>query len=384
MTQNMQVEMRPIDSIRPYPGNPRSNEGAVASVAKSIQAFGFRQPIVVDAQGIIVVGHTRWKAARQLGLTEVPVHVANELTEEQCRAYRIGDNRTNELAEWDTDKLREEFLSLGDIDISAMGFTDESLRMSLGLSMQGKNPDSIPKAPTEAITKPGGVWLLGSHRLMCGSALDGTSVATVTKGRMPLAITDPPFELDAYEQARALRLAGVKTAVVVGGGREIFALTNMEDFRLRFDFVIVYDRSVMLTGKSSLIYRHNKIMLMDYDEASDAPPGFSTGVVAGRGVAFDRDKWATITGTKCSVLQASVQRSIYGYGKPCDVFRCFVRAMDSATVYDPFGGSGTGMIACEIEGRAWVGMELEPGVCDIAVARWEAFTGKKAILEESK
>jgi len=174
-------------------------------------------------------------------------------------------------------------------------------------------------------------------------------------------------------------LAGVKTAVVLGGGRQIFRLAALEDFQVRFDFVIVYDRSVSLTAKSSLIYRHNRVLLLDCAGEESGGAGFAAGAVLGKGVGFNRDKYASITGTKCSVLQAPVQKDLYGYGKVCDIFRAFVRAMEADTVYDPFAGSGTGMIASEIEGKEWVGVELEPWVADIAVRRWEAFTGRKAV-----
>ena len=117
----MNVELRPIDSIKPYGKNPRKNDAAVDGVAESIRRFGFRQPIVVDAEGVIVVGHTRWKAARKLGLSEVPVHVADGLTDDEARAYRLVDNRTAELAEWDPDLLRGELDAL-EADVGAFGF----------------------------------------------------------------------------------------------------------------------------------------------------------------------------------------------------------------------------------------------------------------------
>ena len=379
----MKVEIWETKRIRPCQDNPRVNDQAVEAVARSIETFGFRQPVVVDTDGVIVVGHTRWKAAVALGLAEVPVHVARDLSPEKARAYRIADNKVGELADWNADRLSEEILALcEDFDMTAFGFSAEELSDLIAPSVFPGDPDDMPEPPDEPVTQPGDLWILGDHRLLCGSCLDGADVSRVAGGPMPLAITDPPFEMPAHEQARALRLASVKTAVVLGGGKEIFTLACLEDYRLRFDFVVVYDRSVFMTGKTSLMYRHNRVMLMDYDEEDEvAATGFSNGIVAGRGVSFDRDKWASITATKCSVLQAPVQKNLYGYGKACDVFRAFVRAMQCDSVYDPFGGSGTGMIACEIEGKAWTGVEIRPEVCDIAVKRWEAFTGRKADLD---
>ncbi|MHC4713937.1 MAG: ParB N-terminal domain-containing protein [Planctomycetota bacterium] len=377
----MKTESWETDRIQPYENNPRVNEPAVDAVARSIDKFGFRQPIVVDASGVIVVGHTRWKAAKKLGLEEVPVHVAADLSPERARAYRIADNKTAELSSWDNEALSSELRSIRDIglDLESLGFSDDLLR-DLIMDEPGLiDRDEVPAPPSEAITRHGDLWLLGKHRLLCGSSIEPSDVARLAESPVALAITDPPFDMDALEQVRALRLAGVKTAVVFGAGREIFRLANTKEYALRFDFVIVYDRSVALSGKKSLIYRHNRILLMDCALGVPGPDdGCTSGCVIGRGIDFSRDKYASVTGTHCSVLQAPVQRHIYGYGKCCDLFRAFVRAMDSPVIYDPFAGSGTSLIACEIEGKQWLGMELDPAVVDIAVKRWEEFTGRKA------
>lgn len=378
----MQIKEWETGQLRPYPGNPRINEKAVDAVAGSIAKFGFRQPIVVDSEGVIIVGHARWEAAKKLGLREVPVHVANDLDPELTRAYRIADNRTAELSDWDTERLVAELRDLTDNKplLDGLGFTANELACLLGQPAGLADSDALPERIDQPVIRTGDLWRLGRHALLCGNALVSKDVFRILEGKVTLAITDPPFEMDAYEQAKALRLAAVRTAVVFGGGREIFRLANVEDYRLRFDFVIVYDRGVCLTGKTSLIYRHNRILLLDAETSEpEEGRGFSSGVVIGQGVPFDRDGYASITGTKMSVLQAPVQKAIYGYGKCCDLFRAFVRAMDSDVVYDPFAGSGTGMIAAEIEGKTWRGIEIDPAVADIAVRRWERFTGQKAV-----
>ena len=167
----MLVQMRPIDSIRPYPGNPRRNDDAVDAVAKSLREFGFRQPIVVDADGVIIVGHTRLKAALQLGLAEVPVHVAAGLTPAQTKAYRLADNRTAAIATWDDDALVTELLGLQDqgYDLDLTGFDADDLSRLLGYGDPAPtgDPEDIPEPPAEAVTRPGDVWLLGGHRLVC-------------------------------------------------------------------------------------------------------------------------------------------------------------------------------------------------------------------------
>ena len=158
------VMMRP-DELKPYERNPRINDKAVDGVARSIQEFGFRQPIVVDAENVIVCGHTRWKAAQKLGLKEVPVHVARELTPEQVRAYRIADNKLQDLAVWDMELLPIELKEIQDlgVDLSLIGFPEEELaRLLEGEMTPGlTDPDDVPEPPDEAVTKPGDLWQLG-------------------------------------------------------------------------------------------------------------------------------------------------------------------------------------------------------------------------------
>jgi len=178
----VKIELRPLASLKPYEANPRINDDAVDAVAASLKQFGFRQPIVVDEAGVIVCGHTRWKAAQRLALEKVPVHVAKDLTPEQIRAYRIADNKTAELAEWDMDLLAVELGALRelDIDLASLGFDEDDLAKLLGGGVtEGlTDPDSIPAPPDEATTRPGDLWLLGEHRLLCG---DSSSPADVDR-----------------------------------------------------------------------------------------------------------------------------------------------------------------------------------------------------------
>jgi hypothetical protein len=173
----MLVEMRPIASIRPYENNPRINDAAVDAVAASLQAFGWRQPLVVDEEGVIIVGHTRYKAALKLGWTEPPVHVAAGLTPAQAKAYRIADNRTAQLSGWDDDKLPLELMGLQEagFDLDLTWFSgDELLRLLGSEANDGQgDPDAIPEPPDEAVTQPGDLWLLGKHRLLCGDVGPG-------------------------------------------------------------------------------------------------------------------------------------------------------------------------------------------------------------------
>src|SRR5829696_6979671 len=163
----MEVVMRPVGSIKPYENNPRDNDAAVDAVAASLRAFGFRQPIVVDESDVIIVGHTRYKAALKLGMTEVPVHVARGLSPEQARAYRIADNQTATLATWDEDKLPLELMALqqADFDLALTGFPeDELLRLLTAPPAEAlSDPDEVPEPPAEPVTQPGDLWVLGRH-----------------------------------------------------------------------------------------------------------------------------------------------------------------------------------------------------------------------------
>lgn len=192
----MKVELRDVDTIQPYAKNPRINDEAVDAVATSIQEFGFRQPIVVDERGIIVVGHTRWKAAKQLGLAKVPVHVAKDLSAEKVRAYRLADNATADLAQWNYELLPIEMgeLKAAGLDLDVLGFGDELGRIMdmAGLKQGLTDPDQVPEPPDEPVTRPGDVWQLGQHRLLCGDAGKAADVDGLLEGAtIRLVNTDP-------------------------------------------------------------------------------------------------------------------------------------------------------------------------------------------------
>jgi ParB-like chromosome segregation protein Spo0J len=170
----MVIELRNINEITPYARNPRINDGAVEAVAASLKEFGFRQPIVVDGDGLIIVGHTRHKAALKLGLKQVPVHVATDLTPAQIRAYRIADNQTATIAEWDLARLPIEIMALEEegFNLDLLAFSAEELARIMSRDQKDGlcDPDDVPELPEQPITQPGDLWLLGDHRLLCGDA----------------------------------------------------------------------------------------------------------------------------------------------------------------------------------------------------------------------
>ena len=212
----MKIELRQLSEIKPYPDNPRQNDAAVEAVAKSIREFGFRQPIVVDVDGVIVVGHTRFKAAQKLGLEKVPVHVANELTPEQAKAYRIADNQTPTLSTWDFDRLAAELVGLQQVnfDLDLIGFSSDDLARLInpGGSEGLCDPDEIPAPPDAAVTKPGDLCILGDHRLLCGDSSSAEDVDRLLDGaQIHLVNTDPPYNVKVEPRSNNAIAAGLSS-----------------------------------------------------------------------------------------------------------------------------------------------------------------------------
>lgn len=212
----MKIELRSLADVKPYPNNPRLNDDAVAAVANSIREFGFQQAIVVDSDGVIICGHTRWKAAQKLGLERIPVHVASELTPAQVKAYRIADNKTAELAEWNFELLPLELADLQacNYDLGLLGFDQDELAKLLGGELKDGlcDPDEIPLPPDEAITQPGDLWILGDHRLLCGDSSKAEDVDRLLDGaKIQLVNTDPPYNVKVEPRSNNAIAAGLSS-----------------------------------------------------------------------------------------------------------------------------------------------------------------------------
>ena len=212
----MDVTWRDVSTITPYEHNPRVNEHAVDAVAASIKEFGFRQPIVVDEGGVIVVGDTRFKAALKLGLTKVPVHVAIGLTAAQIKAYRIADNQTASLSQWNEELLVRELAALQnmDFDLNLTGFSGEELLLLLDSSQATGlvDPDDIPEPPDKPTTQPGDLWLLGKHRLLCGDSAKSEDVGLLLGGsQIHLVNSDPPFNVKVEPRSNNAIAAGLSS-----------------------------------------------------------------------------------------------------------------------------------------------------------------------------
>ncbi|VTU02524.1 adenine methyltransferase : ParB-like partition protein OS=Sutterella wadsworthensis 2_1_59BFAA GN=HMPREF9465_00225 PE=4 SV=1: ParBc: N6_N4_Mtase [Gemmataceae bacterium] len=388
----MLVEMRPIGSIKPYENNPRLNDASVDAVAASLKEFSWRQPLVVDEADVIIVGHTRYKAAKKLGLTEVPVHVARGLTPAQARAYRIADNQTATLSQWDDDKLALELVALqhDGYDLALTGFPeDEVLKMLTAPEELHGDPDEVPDPPAEPVTKPGDLWVLGRHRLLCGDATKADDVARVL-GDAPadVLLTDPPYNV-AYEGktadqltianddldpesyrtflAAAFRSAG--SHLKPGGAFYVFHadLTALPvrlacaDAGLTIRQGLVWVKSVLVPGRQDYQWKHEPIL---YGWADGAAHTWLSDRSQSTVLEFDKP----------------VKNSDHPTPKPVDLFAYLLGNSCPAggTVLDPFAGSGTALVAAEQTGRRAALLELDPRYADVIVARYEQLTGKAA------
>lgn len=398
-------EERDIATVIPYEKNPRKNDQAVGAVAESIRQFGFRQPIVVDAQGVIIAGHTRLKAAQLLGLPKVPVHVAKELTPEQVRALRIADNKLHELAQWDVGILASELEGL--VGMEALGFEEDELKeIAFGRDAQQglTDPDDVPEPPVDPITKPGDLWILGKHRLLCGDSTNAEDVERLMAGaKADLCFTSPP-----YGAAKSARL---RDHYVPGAAkRESFYDQHEDDpdswpdlmanwfaaFRPVSECVIC-NVQMLADNKRAMVRwladrSDDLVDVIVWDKINAAPQMqanvlsnafefcFVFGGNASRAIPF-----ADFHGTLSNVLRldprgkndhADKHRAVFPLELPAWFMRSLCRK--SKTVADPFCGTGTTLIAAEQLGRKCYGMEISPQYCDVVVNRWEKFTGRKA------
>ncbi|HEV7299819.1 MAG TPA: DNA methyltransferase [Tepidisphaeraceae bacterium] len=395
----MDITLRPTESITPYEHNPRVNDGAVDAVAASLKAFGFRQPIVVDAEDVIVVGHTRWKAARKLGLAMVPVHVAADLTPAQARAYRIADNATNELAEWDKLLLPAELQGLQamDVDLGLLGFDPAELdRLLVGEGKDGlTDPDDVPPVPAEPVTQPGDLWTLGDHRVLCGDSTVVKDVERLLDGAVPfLMVTDPPYGVsynpewrhqaglnessrtgkvqndDRVDWTDAYRLFPGHVAYVWHAGvhaSEVSANLQAAGFGVRAQ--IIWRKPRFVIGRGAYHWGHEPCWYAVREGGSAKWCGDRSQSTVWD-IAQRDDTGDTVHGTQKPV--ECMARPVRNHGGKEDA------------VYDPFLGSGTTVMAAEQLGRRCCGMEISPGYVDVIVQRWEAFTGKRASRVDGK
>lgn len=220
----MKIQNYKTDELVPYEHNPRINDNAVDLVANSIREFGFKQPIVIDRNRVIIAGHTRWKAAKELGLKEVPCIMADDLTPSQVKAYRLADNKVAEASEWDYDLLEEELDGILDIDMSDFGFDTESEDTA-----EAVEDEYEPDIPPEPISKTGQIYQLGDHRLMVGDSTSAADVDALCNGdTMDLVVTDPPYNVD-IENSQGMKIENDDMSSDDFYDFLVAAFTNMND-----------------------------------------------------------------------------------------------------------------------------------------------------------
>lgn len=390
----MQVIMKHINEITPYEKNPRKNDEAVKYVAKSIKEFGFKVPIIIDAHNIIVAGHTRYKAAKSLKISELPCIVADDLTDEQIKAFRLADNKVAEKAEWDFDLLGEELDEIFDIDMSDFGFDFSEDEEEETEVIEDEVPEEV-----EPIAKQGDIWQLGRHRLMCGDSTSITDVEKLMDGnKADMIYTDPPYgmNLDTDFSGMKNNLDFAKEKNFTGGKKydqgivddfnpeminTIIALDVKETFLWGADYF-----AELLPNKNDGSWfvwdkRANGNDNIEEDYSSDKMYGSCFELCWSRNKHkrdIARVKWAGVFGTE----QEFDHKRHHPTQKPVKLSEWFLKrySKENENIIDLFGGSGSTLIACEQLNRTCFMMELDPHYVDVIIARWEKFTGQKAVL----
>jgi DNA modification methylase len=396
----MDVVELPLEQLIPYARNPRKNDSAVATVAASLKEFGWRQPIVVDEEMVILAGHTRLEAARKLSMKVAPVHIARGLTPAQARAYRLMDNRASENAEWDEALLG---LELGDLqgdgfDLALTGFDDDELnRLLAGLGDEANSregEDEVPETPVDPVSRPGDLWQLGPHRLLCGDSTVATDVERVLGGVSPLLmVSDPPYgvEYDPSWRNQAGAARTRRTGKVLNDDRadwrEAWALfpgdvAYVWHGALHATTVAESLEAAGFAIRSQIIWAKERLVLSRGDYHWMHEPMWYAVKKSGKGHWAGDRKQTTLWQISSRDQDAD---TVHGTQKPVECMRRPIlnNSSPGQAVYEPFMGSGTTLIAAETTGRVCLGIELNPAYVDVAVERWQRFTGKAAALDGS-
>jgi DNA modification methylase len=430
----MKIEERPIETIRPYEKNPRLNDQAVDAVAASIREFGFRQPIVVDEDGVIIVGHTRYKAALKLGLTTVPVHVATGLTPAQIKAYRIADNQTATLSQWNDDLLPLELMELQamSFDLNLTGFSAEDLlRLLEPATTEGlTDPDAVPEPPDEPQTQRGDLWLFGKHRVLCGDAGSAEDLDRLLGGaEVHLVNTDPPYNVKVEPRSNNAIAAGHSSfglmhhqafdAARQRRKKATHQKLRAKDRPLVNDFVSAAEFDGLLHtwfGNIARVLEPGRSFYLwgGYANCANYPPVLqATGLYFSQALIWVKEhpvltrkdfmgnhEWCFYGWREgaahqffgppnatdvWSIKKVNPQQMVHLTEKPVELA---ARALEYSSrrgdnVLDLFGGSGSTLIAAEQTGRRAFLMELDPLYVDVIVTRYEQFTGKPALCQKA-
>jgi site-specific DNA-methyltransferase (adenine-specific) len=373
----MNVKEINIKDIRPYEKNPRKNNSAVAYVAESIKQFGFKVPIIIDKNNVIVAGHTRYKAAKKLGINAVPVIIADDLTDEQIKAFRLADNKVAEQAEWDIDLLNEELEEIFDIDMTDFGF--EVLEEEKEVEEDGYEPVK----PKEPVTQKGDIWKMGGHVLLCGDSTCTTDVEKLMQGeKADMCFTDPPY---GYEYQSNARNKSKKFDVIENDDKILDFFPNIQLVCNGFVFVCttwkVLDKWLPLFKKY-----HELTNMIIWNKGGggigDLKHTFSTDYEVILCASNGKELTGKRIGSVWTIKKDSSSSYVHPTQKPVKLSEFAIRNTTERgdIVLDLFGGSGSTLIACEQMERKCRIMEYDPAYCDVIVDRWEKLTGNKAEL----
>jgi DNA modification methylase len=368
----------------------------VAQIAASIREFGWTNPVLIDGEGGIIAGHGRLLAARKLGLTEVPCIALDHLSETQKRALIIADNKLALNAGWDNEMLGLELQELAaeDFDMGVVGFTDDELAALLAKTTEGlTDPDETPDPPAEPVTVLGDVWVLGKHRIVCGDSTDADTVAKCLNGVTPhLMVTDPPYgvEYDANWRNKAKRPDGSAYGASALGKVENDGQADWSEAWALFPGDVAYvwhagnmahtvAESLVSNGlniRAQIIWNKSNMVISRGDYHPKHEPCW---------YAVRKGKVGHFVGGRKQTTVWDIdkpQKSETGHStqKPVECMKRPIENNSSAghAVYEPFSGSGTTIIAGEMTGRAIHAIELSPAYVDVAVIRWQEFTGQQA------
>ncbi len=377
-----------VAELKEYKNNPRKNKKAVAAVAESIKQFGFKNPIIIDKDGVIIAGHTRKAAAEKLGLDTVPCIIADDLTPEQAAAFRLADNKTAELAEWDFDKLAEEVKALADfpVDLSDFGFD-----LSEFEERQEVEEGEYEEEEAEEITprmKAGEVWQLGRHRLMCGDSTNKADVIKLLDGALAdMVFTDPPYGVNIQGGKNNNTIAGDLTQTAIPFSFEIAAEVATKE-KARFYFcggeanITLYFKlferylrqipKLLVWVKENQVLSHNnyhkqyELIFFGYKQ------GGGNVWYSSRNMEDASDVW--------DVSRDPSKTYVHPTQKPVELPARAIRnsSKKGDVVFEPFSGSGSTMLACEQLDRVCYAMEIDPVYCEATLRRWENLTGQTA------
>lgn len=380
-TKNLKIVIKNIDELKEYENNPRKNEEAVDAVVNSIKEFGFKVPAIIDSNNVLICGHTRVKACKKLGIVDIPCIVADDLTEDQIKAFRLADNRTAEIATWDFTKLKEEFDSI-DLDLDAFGFED--LKAKLNKDLEEDEFDEAQALPESPYSKKGDIYLLGKHRLLCGDSTKPESFkALLQDKKADLIFTDPPYNVDYEGTAGKIQndkqsdegflnflksaFASMFGAIKYGGSfycchpdvESYNFITAYKAAGFKLSQCLVWVKNAFVFGRKDYQSRHELIL---YGWREGASHYFIDDRTQDTIWEYNKPKVNDLHPTMKPV--ALVGRAITNSSKKGEI------------VLDPFGGSGTTLIAADELNRAAYLIELDEKYVDVIVKRYLSQKGK--------